>query len=292
MIKEDRYLNPKELEEYPKWLEQKEQEREFNSKVNELAEVVEELSVEYEYHLGDKVYIGADEYEILNIGDMNVLLYDYRYPLFNREMSKDEFDKKVRENPSNDHLIKKEVVIEEQEETPTEIKEEIVAKEEVKEENPEEVITPEFTKKKKSKVNTFDIHPEIDMNDRNQYKIIDNNLGVDTPKNRFNNNIEAIKVLKKCEEENRFATKEEQEILSKYVGWGGLSMAFEEDNSSWSNEHYILKNLLDATEYNHAQESTLTAFYTPPVVINSMYKALENMGLKTGNILEPSCRSW
>ncbi|MBP3462908.1 MAG: DEAD/DEAH box helicase family protein [Clostridia bacterium] len=289
LIKEDRYLNPKELEEYPKWLEQKEQEREFNSKVNELAEVVEELPVEYEYHLGDKVYIGADEYEILNIGDMNVLLYDYRYPLFNREMSKDEFDKKVRENPSNDHLIKKEVVIEEQEETPTEIKEEIVAKEEVKEENPEEVITPEFTKKKKSKVNTFDIHPEIDMNDRNQYKIIDDNLGVDTPKNRFNNNIEAIKVLKKCEEENRFATKEEQEILSKYVGWGGLSMAFEEDNSSWSNEHYILKNLLDETEYNQAQESTLTAFYTPPVVINSMYKALENMGLKTGNILEPSC---
>lgn len=295
LIKNDRYLNSKELEEYPKWLEEKEQERELIEKGNELSNqvdnVIEEVPVEYEYHLGDKVYIGADEYEILNIGDFNVQLYDFRYPLFNREMSKEEFDKKVKENPSNDHLIKKEKdteVVEKNdekvEELPTETKIEIIEKPEVVEE-----IVPEFTKKKKSRVNTFDIHPEIKLEDRNQFKITDNNLGVDTPKNRFNNNIEAIRVLKKCEEENRFATLEEQKILSKYVGWGGLSQAFDEYNSSWSNEYHILKNLLDETEYNQAQESTLTAFYTPPVVINSMYKALENMGLKTGNILEPSC---
>ena len=288
LIKEDRYLNPKELEDYPTWLEKKEQERELIEKGNELSnvDVVKEIK-EYEYHLGDKVYIGADEYEILNIGDFDVQLYDFRYPLFNREMSKEEFDRKVKENPSNDHLIKKEK-IEVQEEAPTEKNEAIIIEtEEVKPEETE--IIPEFTKKRKNKVNNFDIHPEIKLEDRNQYRINDYNLGVDTPKNRFNNNIEAIKVLKKCEEENRYATKEEQDILSKYVGWGGLSQAFEEDNSSWSNEHYILKNLLDETEYSQAQESTLTAFYTPPVVINSMYQALENMGLKTGNILEPSC---
>ena len=291
LIKEDRYFNPKELEDYPKWLEQQEQERELAEKGIELSNQIddtnEEIPVEYEYHLGDKVYIGADEYEILNIGDFDVQLYDFRYPLFNRIMSKEEFDRKVKENPSNDHLIKKEktneIIEDTKEEIPTETK-----VEETIDETPEEIV-PEFTKKKKSRVNTFDIHPEIKLDDRNQYRITDNNLGVDTPKNRFNNNIEAIKVLKKCEEENRFATPEEQEILARYVGWGGLSQAFEENNSSWSNEHYILKNLLDEKEYNQAQESTLTAFYTPPVVINSMYKALENMGLKTGNLLEPSC---
>ena len=127
------------------------------------------------------------------------------------------------------------------------------------------------------------------MNDRNQFRITDDNLGVDTPRKRFENNIEAIKVLKKCENEDRFATPEEQEILSKYVGWGGLSDVLQKDPTSWVQEQQILKGLLDETEYENAELSTLTAFYTPPVVINAMYKALENMGLKTGNILEPSC---
>ena len=292
LIKEDRYLNPKELEEYPNWLEKKEQERELAEKGNELASIIdnpEEKEVEYEYHLGDKVYIGADEYEILNIGIFNVILYDYQYPLFNREMSKEEFDRKVRENPCNDHLIKKEEKVENivQNEQAIETIEEIP----IQAENNiiEAELVPAFEKKKKSKVNAFDIHPEINLSDRSQFRITDNNLGVGTPREKFNRNVEAIKVLKKCEEENRFATTEEQEILSKYVGWGGLPQAFDDRDSSWSNEYHILKNLLDETEYSQARESTLTAFYTPPIVINSMYKALENMGLKTGNILEPSC---
>ncbi len=293
LIKEDRYLNSKELEDYPNWLDKKEQERELAEKGNELASIVdkpEEKEVEYEYHLGDKIYIGADEYEILNIGIFNVVLYDYQYPLFNREMSKEEFDRKVRENPCNDHLIKKEekivnIVQTEQtieetiEETPIQTENEVIEAE----------LVPTFEKKKKSKVNAFDIHPEINLSDRSQFRITDNDLGVGTPREKFNRNVEAIKVLKKCEEENRFATPEEQEILSKYVGWGGLPQAFDDRDSSWSNEYHILKNLLDETEYSQARESTLTAFYTPPIVINSMYKALENMGLKTGNILEPSC---
>ena len=298
LIHEDRYLNSKELEEYPKWLDEKDQEREFIEASNNLAQkiIVEptEEKYEYQYHLGDKVYIGADEYEILSIGISNVVLYDFRYPLFNREMSKEEFDRKVQENPANDHLkVKVSDIKDNTNEEPGNIEENV--KEEISlpiEEEPEvqeENIVPVFEKKKSNKIRSFDIHPEIPIYDRNQFKITNDNLGEGSPREKFNNNVEAIRVLKKCEEENRFATPQEQEILSKYVGWGGLPQAFDEKDFSWSNEYSILKNLLDEKEYSQARESTLTAFYTPPVVIRSMYKALENMGLKTGNILEPSC---
>ena len=298
LIHEDRYLNSKELEDYPKWLDEKDQEREFIEASNNLAQkiIVEptEEKYDYQYHLGDKVYIGADEYEILSIGISNVVLYDFRYPLFNREMSKEEFDRKVQENPANDHLkVKVSDIKDNANEEPSIIEENV--KEEISlpiEEEPEvqeENIVPVFEKKKSNKIRSFDIHPEIPTSDRNQFKITNDNLGEGSPREKFNNNVEAIRVLKKCEEENRFATPQEQEILSKYVGWGGLPQAFDEKDSSWSNEYSILKNLLDEKEYSQARESTLTAFYTPPVVIRSMYKALENMGLKTGNILEPSC---
>lgn len=298
LIHEDRYLNSKELEEYPKWLDEKDQEREFIEASNNLAEkIIEEPTeekYEYQYHLGDRVYIGADEYEILSIGISNVVLYDFRYPLFNREMSKEEFDRKVQENPANDHLkVKVSDIKDNANEEPSIIEENV--KEEISlpiEEEPEvqeENIVPVFEKKKSNKIRSFDIHPEIPIYDRNQFKITNDNLGEGSPREKFNNNVEAIRVLKKCEEENRFATPQEQEILSKYVGWGGLPQAFDEKDFSWSNEYSILKNLLDEKEYSQARESTLTAFYTPPVVIRSMYKALENMGLKTGNILEPSC---
>lgn len=298
LIHEDRYLNSKELEEYPKWLDEKDQEREFIEASNNLAEkIIEEPTeekYEYQYHLGDRVYIGADEYEILSIGISNVVLYDFKYPLFNREMSKEEFDRKVQENPANDHLkVKVSDIKDNTNEEPSSIEENV--KEEISlpiEDEPEvqeENIVPVFEKKKSNKIRSFDIHPEIPTSDRNQFKITNDNLGEGSPREKFNNNVEAIRVLKKCEEENRFATPQEQEILSKYVGWGGLPQAFDEKDSSWSNEYSILKNLLDEKEYSQARESTLTAFYTPPVVIRSMYKALENMGLKMGNILEPSC---
>lgn len=298
LIHEDRYLNSKELEEYPKWLDEKDQEREFIDASNNLAEkIIEEPTeekYEYQYHLGDRIYIGADEYEILSIGISNVVLYDFRYPLFNREMSKEEFDRKVQENPANDHLkVKvsdiKDNINEESSNIEENVKEEISLPIEKEPEVQEENIVPVFEKKKSNKIKSFDIHPEIPTSDRNQFKITNDNLGEGSPREKFNNNVEAIRVLKKCEEENRFATSQEQEILSKYVGWGGLPQAFDEKDYSWSNEYSILKNLLDEKEYSQARESTLTAFYTPPVVIRSMYKALENMGLKTGNILEPSC---
>lgn len=108
-------------------------------------------------------------------------------------------------------------------------------------------------------------------------------------KERFRRNMEAIKVLKECEADNRFATPDEQIVLSKYVGWGGIPEAFDENNSSWANEYKELVEVLSSDEYAHARESTLTAFFTPPEVINAVYKVMAKLGFKQGNILEPSC---
>ena len=121
------------------------------------------------------------------------------------------------------------------------------------------------------------------------FRIQDNDLGAGGPKAKYKANMEAIHLLQTLEKEERLATPEEQEILSRYVGWGGIPQAFEENNSSWANEYLELKNTLSPEEYSAARASTLNAFYTSPTVIRSMYEALENMGLKQGNILEPSC---
>ncbi len=140
----------------------------------------------------------------------------------------------------------------------------------------------------KSQTN-FILYPEISQERRNQYHIESDELGQGTAKEKFRANIAAIQMLKKCEEEGRLATPEEQEWLSGYVGWGGLSDAFDETKTVWETEYLELKTVLTPEEYAAAKESTLTAFYTPPVVIRAMYQVLENMGLKSGNILEPSC---
>ena len=121
------------------------------------------------------------------------------------------------------------------------------------------------------------------------FRIQDNDLGAGGPKAKYKTNMEAIHLLQTLEKEERLATPEEQEILSRYVGWGGIPQAFEESNSSWANEYLELKNTLSSEEYSAARASTLNAFYTSPTVIRSMYEVLENMGLKQGNILEPSC---
>lgn len=295
LIKVDRFLSSKELEEYPNWLEKENHEREYREQhpysflEENKVEEIEQEDFEYEYHLGDKVTIGIDEYEILEFDDDIVRCYDYQYPLFNKEFTREEFDRKVKENPANRHLIN----LKEETITPEKIEE----KEDISQEKNVDIqeaiivenIVPEFEKKEVRKTTTFDIHPEIRNNERSQFAIQDDNLGVGTPKEKYQNNINAIKTLKICEEENRFATKEEQNILSKYVGWGGLSQAFDENNIQWNNEYKELKLLLTEEEYKNAMESTLTAFYTPPIVIRAMYKALENMGFKNGNILEPSC---
>ena len=133
------------------------------------------------------------------------------------------------------------------------------------------------------------MHPDVPMADRHTFNLRENEVETVGKKERFRRNIMAIQLLKKCQEENRFATPEEQIILSKYVGWGGLSEAFDENNSAWATEYLELSSVLTPEEYASARESTLTAFYTPPEVITAIYKAMEQMGFKEGNLLEPSC---
>ena len=331
LIRMDRYLNPKEKERYPQWLESQEErrakieetkrnreilsnappEQELAEKEPEEAEISQD--VKYEYHLGDKVYIGASEYEILSVDDERVMLYDYDMPLFNKEFSRTEFDRKVRENPMNEHLIVKEEPAEERNETeevqtnmgsmPIEDYREIVASQSGFDSYDEmyhqgyrigngydkepEPVVPAWEQKKK--VKGFDLHPDVSMAERHTFNLKENEVETVGKKERFRRKIMAIQLLKKCQEENRFATLEEQIILSKYVGWGGLSEAFDENNSAWATEYLELSSVLTPEEYASARESTLTAFYTPPEVITAIYKAMEQMGFKEGNLLEPSC---
>ena len=449
LIRMDRYLNPKEKEQYPKWLEKQEERRAELAEQQRNREILSatppetenneiETEVRYEYHLGDTVYIGASQYEILSFDENRVMLYDFDMPLFNKELSREEFDRKVRENPINDHLKVSVLPAEEkavtgenkaQNDTETvqdfspitgyddaffidrdnesvtwmyynpdsnaggqyvtntlsfdEIKEaakthkstddffdylgsiadqtladvgtewfeeaenafsqtpdytectpetmealietaersdmvatnigkvpiedyrEIVAVQNGFDSYDEmynegirigngydkepEPIVPAWEQKKKSKVKSFDLHPNIPMAERYNFDLANNEVEQVGKKERFRRNIMAIQLLKKCQEENRFATPEEQIILSKYVGWGGIPEAFDERNSAWSTEYLELSSVLTPDEYAAARESTLTAFYTPPEVSTAIYKALEQMGFQEGNLLEPSC---
>lgn len=150
-------------------------------------------------------------------------------------------------------------------------------------------LSPAWEHPKKSRVQTFDIHPEIPMADRHNFDLASHEVEEVNKKERFHRNYAAITVLKKCQEENRFATPDEQIILSKYVGWGGIPEVFDERADSWRTEYGMLKNILTPEEYASARESTLTAFYTPPTVINAVYKVMKQLGFREGNILEPSC---
>ena len=449
LIRMDRYLNPKEKEKYPEWLEKQEERRAELAEQRKNREILstappeperqeDEPEARYEYHLGDSVYIGASQYEILSFDENRVMLYDFDMPLFNKELSREEFDRKVRENPMNDHLkvsvlpaeekavtgenkaqndtetiqdfrpktsyddaffidrdnesitwmyynsdsnaggqyvtntlsfdeiqqaareyesaedffdylgsianqeladvgtewfedaerefhktpdltdctsATMEALIENAERAdmvatnignvPIEDYREIVATqngfdsyEEMYNEGirigngydkEPEPIVPAWEQKKKSKVKSFDLHPDIPMSERHNFDLANNQVEEVNKKERFHRNYAAIKVLKDCQSENRFATPDEQKILSRYVGWGGIPEAFDERAGAWHTEYAMLKNILTPEEYASARESTLTAFYTPPEVINAIYKAMEQMGFREGNLLEPSC---
>lgn len=402
LIRQDRYLNPKEQERYPAWLEAQEARRAELAQERANREIIstppapavsEQPEKEYVYHLGDSVFIGADEYEILSFDEERVMLYDTKFPLINKEMSRSEFDSKVRENPMNDHLLAPAAAQPETEKadadsaTPVNTQsdvmqtaqqlinefcqseyeedadfsnlreigvayttvgdddletqvnvnledfsvdrfvagvlvesrkygtlEELIEKElegldfndlteytddqleSVREKlnptqsiEPQAPVTPAWEKQPKNKVKTFDLHPEIPMSERHTFDLAANEIEEVGKKERFRRNLMAIQLLKKCQAENRFATPEEQQILSKYVGWGGIPEAFDENNSSWATEYLELSTVLTPDEYASARESVLTAFYTPPVVISAIYKAMEQMGFREGNILEPSC---
>lgn len=152
-----------------------------------------------------------------------------------------------------------------------------------------EKIIPTQNTKQHTEHNRWDIHPEIPVEQRYDFDFAAHPVDVVGKKERFRRNMEAIKILKECEADNRFATPDEQIVLSKYVGWGGIPEAFDENNSSWANEYEELISALSPEEYNAARESTLTAFYTPQEVVKACYDIAENLGFKQGNILEPSC---
>ena len=449
LIRMDRYLNPKEKEKYPEWLEKQEERRAELAEQRKNREILstappeperqeDEPEARYEYHLGDSVYIGASQYEILSFDENRVMLYDFDMPLFNKELSREEFDRKVGENPMNDHLKvsvlpaeEKAVTGENEAQNDTETIQDFrpktsyddaffidrdnesitwmyynpdsnaggqyvtntlsfdeiqqaareyesaedffdylgsIANQELADvgtewfedaerefhktpdltdctsatmealiENAEradmvatnignvpiedyreivatqngfdsyeemynegirigngydkepEPIVPAWEQKKKSKVKSFDLHPDIPMSERHNFDLANNQVEEVNKKERFHRNYAAIKVLKDCQSENRFATPDEQKILSRYVGWGGIPEAFDERAGAWHTEYAMLKNILTPEEYAAARESTLTAFYTPPEVINAIYKAMEQMGFREGNLLEPSC---
>ena len=449
LIRMDRYLNPKEKEKYPEWLEKQEERRAELAEQRKNREILstappepenkeDEPEIKYEYHLGDSVYIGASQYEILSFDENRVMLYDLDMPLFNKELPREEFDRKVRENQMNDHLKvsvlpaeEKAVTSENEAQNDTETVQDFspktgyddafyidrdnesvtwmyynpdsnaggqyvtntlsfdeiqqaaleydsaedffdylgsIANQELADvgtewfvdadrefhrtpdltdctsatmealiENTEradmvatnignvpiedyreivatqngfdsyeemynegvrigngydkepEPIVPAWEQKKKSKVKSFDLHPDIPMSERHNFDLANNQVEEVNKKERFHRNYAAIKVLKDCQNENRFATPDEQKILSRYVGWGGIPEAFDERAGAWHTEYAMLKNILTPEEYASARESTLTAFYTPPEVSTAIYKVLEQMGFQEGNLLEPSC---
>ena len=445
----DRNHEDKEKEKYPEWLEKQEERRAELAEQRKNREILstappepenkeDEPEAQYEYHLGDSVYIGASQYEILSFDENRVMLYDFDMPLFNKELSREEFDRKVRENPMNDHLkvsvlpaeektvtgenkaqndtetvpdfspktgyddaffidrdnesvtwmyynpdsnaggqyvtntlsfdeiqqvareydsaedffdylgsianqeladvgtewfvdadrefhrtpdltdctsATMEALIENTERAdmvatnignvPIEDYREIVATQNGFDSDEEmynegvrigngydkepEPIVPAWEQKKKSKVKSFDLHPDIPMSERHNFDLANNQVEEVNKKERFHRNYAAIKVLRDCQNENRFATPDEQKILSRYVGWGGIPEAFDERAGAWHTEYAMLKNILTPEEYASARESTLTAFYTPPEVSTAIYKVLEQMGFQEGNLLEPSC---
>ena len=335
---------------------------------------------EYRFSLGDTVYLGTHEYEVLSFDENEVVLYDTQFPLFNKTMTRGEFEDRLKENPLNDHLLHavEEPQIEATDETAVAVEEpeesvesgpfidhyyvvedlsaaplsvtEYPDREEALEayfalpvdtmkafgvvntkelpgsldfiqcrdgkdtliedyaktdddswRNPEieglvdqlkeklaerdKPIAPPPQKQRSGKVTPHVLLPEINTDYRTNFRIERDDIGVGTPLERFHHNRMAIQLLKKLEDEHRLADTNEQRILADYVGWGGLSDYFKEDNPHYQE----LKELLAEDEYASARESTLTAFYTPPVVIKAVYSALENMHFRTGNVLEPSC---
>ncbi len=426
LIAADRYLNSKEKERLPvAQQEMEEQRRRLAEEAyarqilnreptpTEPEQTVSKDTANYVFHLGDTVYIGAEEYEILSFNNNSVELRDLNCPLFTKQFQRETFEEMLRDNPLNDHLLMRGEITEQ----PTVLKAEKLSPRDIYQAYLPEIINkirndeiypylrdrdtdpdsakleldtaidrivhsmkethpdfyeayinlPQFkewfsedvfqrtyqdylTEKRDSVTihaddpnapewvkqtgnvtithegDTFTIELEKGKEDKKQYvefnmelelpegqkdkkepaekevtvsgkpkqerinfHITDNELGHGGQKAKYAWNVAAIRLLYKLEEENRLATPEEQEVLSRYVGWGGLPQVFDEKNSLWVKEYTELKELLDADEYASARASTLNAHYTSPTVIKAMYACLENMGFQTGNILEPAC---
>ena len=231
----------------------------------------------YVFSLGDTVQLGMTTYTILGYDETNVSLSDPKFPLLSEDMPRDVFEQRLRESPVNDRLIAEAQEAEPQPRPATETVEVIPA-----EENhlPYDVVIQTIRAEE---------HEPVKPAEKINFRITDDALGHGGPKAKLRMNIDAIRTLKAIESEQRLATADEQEALSRYVGWGGCADAFDEAKENWSSEYAELKGLLTEEEYESARASVLNAHYTSPTVIKAIYKAIENMGFRTGNILEPSC---
>ncbi len=237
---------------------------------------------EYRYNENDTVYIGSDKYTISFLGD-EVILQDVNFPLLTKVFERQDFDNKVSENPANEHLL---IEVEEPpafDEESTESDTSSNTQENIDIDIDKELVTfDEDDVSAKSAETSNHTKTNVPNSDPIQHTI-SGDIGQGTQKELYTANINAIRLLRQIESENRTATADEQQILSQYVGWGGLASYFDES------KHTELKSLLSDEEYENARESMLTAYYTSPTIIKSMYQVLENVGFKKGNILEPSC---
>ena len=252
-------------------------------------EVVKELNGRRDtphYQVGDTVYLDDKAFLIEQITDIHVQLRDptLRYPVIRTER-REIFEQMLAENTRNDELFYRQ-----REAMPAE-PENFVLMEELP--NTPEPQQPQEETKLHSVVTDLtgqeSRQRENEQLKAQNFRITDEHLGEGSAKTKFGYNIAAIQTLKQIEAEGRQARPDEQEILSRYVGWGGIPQAFDEENTQWSEEYRQLKELLTEKEYDEARSSTLNAHYTSPTVIRAMYDAIEKMGFRTGNVLEPSC---
>ncbi|WP_445671143.1 DEAD/DEAH box helicase family protein [Paenibacillus sp. FSL K6-2524] len=295
LLSAGRYLYRQEEERLPAYAEQQEeQRRQRTSETTEHLQPLSELQPDespqtpnrvranYAYAEGSKVFIGADEYEIAQLEPRKVVLQNVQFPLFMQEMNRRDFERMLRENPLNDHLISGQQELDtEQAEWDTEPVD-----------DPEQAAqAAQAVGDRMPPVAPSATTPEIRRNSAPtfNYRITDNELGHGGAKTKYKWNVEAIRLLEQLEKDNRQAAADEQAVLARYVGWGGIPQAFDDGNPQWGTEYAELRDLLDPEEYASARASTLNAHYTSPTVIKEMYKCLEGMGFRSGNILEPSC---
>lgn len=292
LIALDRYLTEKEKAFLPEY-EAKEAERRLQlaeeaaarEALRAAAAAMDERrkDAQYSFSLGDTVQLGATTYTILGYDEHSVMLSDPKYPLLSEDMERDVFERRLRENPANDHLIieTEPAASNEETESTTEIVTETVEVISAEENHmPYDVVI--------QTIRTEEREPERPI-EKTNFRITDDALGHGGPKTKFRMNMDAIRTLQTIEFEQRLATPEEQEVLSRYVGWGSLPQVFEENNAAWADEFRKLYETLSPEEYEAARASVLNAHYTSPTVIKAMYAAIEKMGFRMGNILEPSC---
>ena len=286
LIAIDRYLTEEEKAYLPEYEAQEaerrlqlEEESAARSALQAAAAAMDERRKDagYAFSLGDTVQLGMTTYTILGYDETTISLSDPKFPLLSEDMPRNVFEQRLRESPVNDRLIAEAQEAEQQPGPITETVEVIPAEEN---QLPYDVVIQTIRAEE---------HESVKPAEKINFRITDDALGHGGPKAKFRMNINAIQTLKAIESEQRLATANEQEALSRYVGWGGCADAFDEAKENWSSEYAELKGLLTEEEYESARVSVLNAHYTSPAVIKAIYKAIENMGFRTGNILEPSC---